>query len=51
MKLDQWLWMMEYCRKRCIPSAQAWAWTEAKKAHQEFVVLRQMFLMARRVGR
>ncbi len=32
MTIDQWLWMMDYCKSKGIPPAQPWAWTEAETA-------------------
>lgn len=32
---DEWMWIMDYCRKKRIPPAQLWAWEEAKKAYTE----------------
>ena len=33
MITSQWFWMMMYCAKRKIPTAQSWALEEARKAY------------------
>lgn len=33
MATIQWMWMMNYCQEKRIPSAQSWAWKAAEKAY------------------
>jgi len=37
MNTKQWFWMMEYCKKQCIPPAQSWAWEMAKQAYDKMI--------------
>ncbi len=33
----KWTWKMDYCRRKRIPPAQQWAWSEAGEAYDLFV--------------
>lgn len=36
-KFDKWGWMMDYCYKMGIPAAQAWAWSRADAAYNNYI--------------
>ncbi len=35
---EKWVWKMNYCKIKCIPPAQSWAWNTAERAWFERVI-------------
>ena len=34
----KWIWMMDYCKRERLPPAQKWAWDEAERAYEKWVL-------------